>query len=108
MARPSKKDVARRIVTAFPNAGFDRESLVEEYTFDELLKLKSDLETGGADDKQEQSATADLYELGAGFTQYSSVDFSLVEGEQKPLPEHVGSLLHERLLKGHIVPVKKG
>lgn len=108
MAKPTKKDVASRIVTAFPNAGFDTEWLIEDHTLKQLQGILSDLETGGADDKKDPSATAELYELGAGYSNFDSLNFSLTKGEQKPLPDHVDSMLRERIVKGHIVPVKKG
>lgn len=107
MAKPTKKDVASRIVTAFPDAGFDSEWLVEENTLAELLELETKLEKGGAVE-QADSADEPLYELGEGFKHYFSNELSLVEGEKKPLPEHPSQMLLDRIVRGHIVPVKKG
>ena len=130
MPKLTKKEVASRIIAAFPDAGFEVESLVEGNTLDGLLLLESDLQ-GQADkvkpqpsvehvadpdesemvDIEMSSADAeegDLYELAEGFDALEFYNFSLSKGEKKPLPKRVHGLLAERLSKGHIVPAKRG
>lgn len=118
MAKPTKKELAERIVAAFPDAGLAVESLVEGKSFNELLSLQKDLKAKASDESNAQppvekkvvatQSDAELYELAPGFKYFHIAGFSLREGDKEPLPKHVGSLLQERISLGHIVPVKRG
>lgn len=118
MAKPTKNDVAERIVAAFPDAGLKQESLVGDNSLNELLSLEKDLKAKASDESNAQPPVEDksdatqsdmeLYELAEGFEYFSSVELSLVKGEQKPLPDKLSPLVAERVSLGHIVPVKRG
>lgn len=132
MPKQTKKEVAARIVAAFPEAGFELETLVEGNTLDGLLLLESEMqgqaeqpklkeqpnvEHDGEVDESEKVDIAmssidtedvELYELADGFESLEFYNFSLLKGEKKPLPKRVHGLIQERLSKGHIVPAKRG
>lgn len=129
MPKLTKKEVAARIVAAFPESGFEVETLVEGNTLDGLLLLESDLQAKGQpkavpsddgiqlpdpidEDDIDMSSIdteeVELYELAPGFEAIEFYNFSLLKGEKKPLPKRVHGLIKERLSKGHIVPAKRG
>ncbi len=130
MPKLTKKEVAGRIVAAFPEAGFEVDSLIEGNTLDGLISLEDELkakadggkpqpdaegqvELDALDEVDIDMSSADtegveLYELAPGFESLEFYNFSLRKGEKKPLPKRVHGLIVERLSKGHIVPVKRG
>lgn len=131
MPKLTKKEVAVRIVAAFPESGFEAETLIEGNTLDGLLSLESELQAKGQPELKavpsadgielpdaidevdiEMSAIdtedVELYELAPGLEALEFYNFSLLKGEKKPLPKRVHGLIIERLSKGHIVPAKRG
>lgn len=128
MPKLSKKEVAARIIAAFPDMGFQAQALAEGNTLDSLLALENELKAKAdkmpkaekADNQPDDSEEVDiamssidtedveLFELAPGFDSLEFYNFSLAKGEKKPLPKRVHGLIVERLSKGHIVPAKRG
>ena len=97
----AKIDIAKAIVSEFPDQYSDAEQLKDKYTEDELKKLQEDLRKEASSEEK----PAKKYRLRDPKTSYSEVGFTLAGTQEKELPENPSSFLKRYIKAGFIVEV---